>query len=90
VAQLKKFADRFSIPLNWHLLTGDKKLIYGLARNSFAIAASEGDGGEHDFIHSEKLVLIDKSRKIRGYYNGTSEKDVLRLIQDIKKLQDEK
>ena len=40
-------------------------------------------------IHSEKLVLIDRQRRIRGYYDGTNLEDVNNLIHDIKKLQHE-
>ena len=90
VPQLKAFAKRFGIRQNWDLLTGDKTVIYTLARKSFSVAADEGDGGEHDFIHSEKLVLIDQNQRIRGYYNGTSATAAQQLIQDIKKLQNEK
>ena len=53
------------------------------------IVATDGDGGPEDFIHSEKLVLIDKQKRIRGYYNGTSDADINKLIQDIKKLKHE-
>ncbi len=88
--QLKKYAEKFKISLvNWQLLTGDKKDIYKLARNSFMIVATDGDGGPEDFIHSEKLVLIDKQRRVRGYYDGTSKKETNELIYDIKKLQNE-
>ena len=89
-ARLKWYAQKFSINTgNWHLLTGDKKDIYKLARNGFMIVATDGDGGPEDFIHSEKLVLIDKQKRIRGYYNGTSDADINKLIQDIKKLKHE-
>jgi protein SCO1/2 len=88
--QLKTFAERFGISGDWNLLTGDKQTIYRIARESFSVAASEGDGDDHDFIHSEKLVLLDKTQRIRGYYNGTSATAAQQLIQDIKKLQDEK
>lgn len=88
--QLKKYAEKFKISLtNWQLLTGDKKDMYKLARNSFMIVATDGDGGPEDFIHSEKLVLIDKQRRVRGYYDGTSKKETNELIYDIKKLQNE-
>jgi protein SCO1/2 len=88
--QLKKYADKFKISLdNWQLLTGDKKDIYRLARNSFMIVATDGDGGPDDFIHSEKLVLVDKQRRVRGYYDGTSETETDQLIYDIKKLRNE-
>ena len=86
-ANLKKYAERFGIDArSWCLLTGDKKEIYKLARNSFLITASDGDGGPGDFIHSEKLVLVDRERRIRGYYDGTSRDNVSQLIHDIKKL----
>jgi protein SCO1/2 len=90
VPQLKAFANRFGITGNWHLLTGDKVAIYKLARKSFAVDASKGDGGRHDFIHSDKLVLLDADHRIRGYYSGTTDKEVLQLINDIKKLYNER
>jgi protein SCO1/2 len=90
VAQLQHYAAKFGINgANWKLLTGDKSEIYKLARNSFMIVATDGDGGPDDFIHSEKLVLLDKQKRIRGYYDGTSEKETDQLIHDIKRLQDE-
>ena len=89
-AQLKKYARQYNVDTrNWNLLTGDKKEIYKLARNSFMLVATDGDGGPDDFIHSESLVLIDKQKKIRGYYNGTSNDEVNQLIIDIKKLKHE-
>jgi protein SCO1/2 len=88
--QLKWYTAKFGInTANWQFLTGDKKDIYKLARNGFMIVATDGDGGPNDFIHSEKLVLVDKQKRIRGYYDGTSEKEVNTLIQDIKKLKHE-
>ena len=88
--QLKKYAYNFGInTANWNLLTGDKKQIYKLARNSFMVVATDGDGGPEDFIHSEKLVLIDKQKRIRGYYDGTGNKEAGQLINDIKKLKHE-
>lgn len=86
-AQLKVFAQRFNINSSkWQLFTGDKKEIYRFARNEMMIVATDGDGGPSDFIHSDKLVLIDKQKRIRGYYDGTSEGEVKQLIQDIKKI----
>lgn len=90
VERLKAYARQFGINGNWNLLTGSKAAIYTLARKSFSVVATEGNGGEEDFIHTEKLVLIDKQQRIRGYYNGTSDSDVQQLITDIQKLNDEK
>ncbi len=89
--RLKKYIEDFRIPTkNWDLLTGDKKEIYRMARNSFMVVATDGDGGPEDFIHSESLVLIDRKKRIRGYYDGTKDTEVKQLITDIKKLKNEK
>ncbi|MDB5208282.1 MAG: hypothetical protein JWR72_3357 [Flavisolibacter sp.] len=90
VGQLKEYAARMAIRDNWLLLTGSKKEIYKLARNSFLITATDGDGGPQDFIHSELLVLIDKQKRIRGYYNGTLPSEVDNLVRDISRLKKEK
>jgi len=88
--QLKNYAKRFSIDTQkWDLLTGSKKEIYRLARNSFIVVATDGDGGPNDFIHSDKLVLIDRIGRIRGFYDGTDETEINKLSHDIKKIQDE-
>lgn len=86
-SQLKVYGDGLGIDdFNWNLLTGDKKEIYRLARNAFRVVVTDGDGGPSDFIHTEKLVLLDKEKRVRGYYDGTSPQDVKQLIKDIKKL----
>jgi protein SCO1/2 len=70
-------------PDKWKLVTGPKKHIYELARRSYFAVTTEGDGGESDFIHTENFILVDKERKIRGFYDGTSKKDMYRLKNDI-------
>ncbi len=68
----------------WHLLTGDKKHIYDLARKSyFSIFDGGGKGDETDFIHTENFILVDPDKRIRGYYDGTSAEDVDRLMADF-------
>ena len=70
-------------PAKWKLVTGPKKHIYELARRSYFAVTTEGDGGESDFIHTENFILVDKERKIRGFYDGTSQEDMNRLKEDI-------
>lgn len=90
-ARLNTYADAYHIDARrWNLLTGEKKEIYRLARNGFYLTASQGDGGDHDFIHSENLVLIDTQKRIRGYYDGTDDEAVEQLINDITKLKRER
>lgn len=71
---------------NWYFVTGDKKSLYDQARYGYFITAMEGDGGAEDFIHSEKLVLVDRERHIRGFYDGTTVASVDSLIDDIRVL----
>lgn len=78
---------------NWHFLTGSKKALYELARKSFFVlkpaeAENIGDGGS-DFIHTNNFVLVDREGRIRGYYDGTSPKEVDKLIHDISLLKAE-
>ena len=88
-SRLNEYAKEMDIKGNWQLLTDEKKNIYKLARNSFKIVATDGDGGPDDFIHSELIVLIDKEKRIRGYYNGTEESEVETLSKDIERLRRE-
>ena len=84
VPVLKKYALKHKvIDAKWHLVTGNKKEIYNLARKSYFAAISSGDGGKSDFIHTEQLVLVDKKQQIRGLYDGTDKNQVAKLIKDI-------
>ena len=84
VPVLKEYADKLAVDAKkWKFVTGKKEHIYDLARKTYFAAVTEGDGGIEDFIHTENFVLVDKEKRLRGFYDGTSEKDVDRLIKDI-------
>ncbi len=94
VEVLNAYAEQLDIDYNqWRLLTGDKNKIYDLARKSyFALKPAEtgkGDGGVSDFIHTNNFVLVDKNKRIRGYYDGTNVADVDRLIEEVEILLNE-
>lgn len=87
VPLLHAYGERYGAdPARWRLMTGDRRQIYDLARTSYFACTEEGDGGPDDFVHTENFVLVDTLRRIRGFYDGTSPKDVDRLIGDIGKL----
>ncbi len=87
---LRAYADKKGvIDSKWNITTGDKKEIYKLARKSYFAVLDKGDGGLQDFIHTENFILVDKKRRIRGFYDGTNTKDIQRLIDDIKLLEKE-
>ncbi|WP_233496672.1 SCO family protein [Mucilaginibacter hurinus] len=80
---LKSYAAQYKAdPNNWHFLTGDTTGVYNLARKGFLVNTLKGDDG--NFIFSDKLILIDAEKRIRGYYAGTSDTDVNRLYNEIK------
>jgi len=85
VAQLKKYAMEKGVDdTKWNLVTGDKKQIYELARKSYLAVKTDGDGGPFDIIHTENFILVDKERRIRGFYDGTKTEDIDRLMDDLR------
>jgi protein SCO1/2 len=76
-------------PARWKLVTGDKRVIYTLARESYfasderLLATLEGPDA---FLHTEQFVLVDRTGRLRGVYNGTQAFDVEHLIEDALRL----
>lgn len=87
VPVLKAYAERKGvIDAKWNLVTGDKKDIYYIARKSY-LAVKTGKPEEmYDMVHTENFVLIDKKRRVRGFYDGTKREEVEKLLEDIKYL----
>ncbi|UAM96911.1 SCO family protein [Polaribacter litorisediminis] len=84
VSVLKEYAlNKGVIDKKWNVTTGNKQHIYELARKSYMAVVEDGDGGENDFIHTEQFVLVDKKRRIRGFYDGTEKKDMEKLKKDM-------
>ncbi len=84
VAQLKKYAlEKGVVDAKWNLVTGAKKDIYELARKSYLAVKTDGDGGPFDMIHTENFILVDKEKRIRGFYDGTKEEDIEKLLKDL-------
>jgi protein SCO1/2 len=87
VQQLKKYAlEKGVIDAKWNLVTGSKKQIYELARKSYLAVLTDGDGGPYDMIHTENFILVDKERRIRGFYDGTNPDEIAQLLVDLKVL----
>jgi len=84
VTQLKKYAvEKGVIDQKWHLVTGDKKVIYELARKSYLAVKEDRDGGDFDMIHTENFILIDPQRRVRGFYDGTDSEEIKRLLEEL-------
>ena len=91
VAQLKRYALKNKVDdARWNLVTGKKKEIYELARKSYLVVKDDGDGGPYDMIHTENFVLVDKQKRIRGFYDGTQLEAMDNILHDIELLVSEK
>jgi len=87
VSALKQYAQLHGADSRkWFFLTGDKKQLYDLARHSYLVTATQGNGGADDFVHTEQFALIDKEKHIRGFYDGTDPEAVNRMMVDIDQL----
>lgn len=77
---LAKFAKRLKAdPERWLFLTGEREAVYRLIGESFlkrsgvdpnpdAIAA---DGMPSDFEHAERIAVVDRSGRVRCFFDGT-------------------
>src|SRR5690606_3799377 len=90
---LRKYANKKGvIDAKWNMVTGDKKAIYYLARQSFLAVKTETTGELYDMAHTENFILVDKNGRIRGFYDGTNldqdkkddTKNMIQLLEDIK------
>ncbi len=85
VPVLRRYADRHKIHSDkWDLVTGPKAEIYDIAKGSYFASEDMGEEkGAGDFLHTEKVLLIDKDKRIRGVYSGLSETAMVDLAADI-------
>lgn len=92
IAQMKRYAEKYGAESNqWKFLTGNKDSLYQMAIDDYLIpiADSTVDKISPTFIHTQKFVLIDKEKSVRGFYDGTDESSVDKLIKDIVTLRKE-
>jgi protein SCO1/2 len=85
---LKRYKEEFTQNSNnWIFLTGKKAEIYSIARKSYFAEEEIGFTKDStDFLHTEHFLLVDKSLRIRGIYNGTLGLEMEQLIKDINTL----
>ena len=68
----------------WEFLTGDKNALYQTASRDYLLSAV--DSGNSNFIHTQYVALLDRQRRIRGFYDGTNKESISKLESDIKTL----
>lgn len=81
VAAIRAYANRYTFDHDkWWFLTGDRAEIYRLMKDDLGLIL-EGNEAK-DLEHSNKIVLIDADRHIRGYYNALDPKELQQCAED--------
>ena len=83
---LAEYAKKYEAdPRQWHFLTGPRDTITRLVVKDFKLGL-----GDEIVFHKASFVLVDRKGRIRGYYDGTVEKDLKKLKADLPRLLSEK
>jgi len=81
--KLKTYSEKIGADLTrWNFLTGKASDIYDLAQEGFLLTAFPSDTAQGGIFHTDKVTLLDKSLRIRGYYDGTSTSGMDQLFID--------
>jgi protein SCO1 len=85
VPVLKKYAEKIGIESQrWHLVTGPKDDIFGIAPAYLSIA-KEDENAPGGFDHSGYIILVDPDRHIRAYCDGTDEVKVSEFMHTLER-----
>lgn len=82
---LAAYARRYKAdPERWYFLTGSPPDLRHLSYDTFHLADVGGA-----LEHSSRFVLVDRKRRIRGYYETTDPNSLTQLVEDIEKVRKE-
>lgn len=90
-AVLREHAARLGAdPRRWTFVTGPKDKLYELIRSGFKVSAMENDDPNaplaEQFIHTTKVVLLDRHGTVRGYYDGLDPAAYDQILEDLQRL----
>jgi len=83
---LRGYADQSGVKGDWLFLTGPRDQLATLLKDGFRVAFADDGPAEAPITHSDRLVLVDRTLRIRGYYHGRSTEDLARLSRDASTL----
>jgi protein SCO1/2 len=88
--KLKAYSQKIGADLSrWNFLTGKASDIYDLAQYGFLLTAFPSDTAQGGIFHTDKVTLLDKTMRMRGYYDGTSTSSMDQLFNDAIRLSKE-
>jgi protein SCO1/2 len=83
---LAEYAKHFKYDAaRWSFLTGEQAALNDLGINGFKLNAVDGS-----LTHSTRFVLVDRTRRIRGYYISSEDGFMNRLLHDVRQLERER
>ena len=85
---LQRYATRAGAGPGWLFVTGPHDTVAALLREGFHVAYADDGPPSSPITHSDRFVLVDRELHIRGYYHGTDDADVARLVRDAAALRD--
>lgn len=87
---LRAYGERLNADFtHWNFVTGTEDELYDQAKFGYFLTALPSDTAAGGFFHSDTFALIDRQGRIRGFYDGTSTKEVDQLFSDIQQLVNE-
>ena len=82
---LAEYARHFKQdPSRWFFLTGGREALNDLGVHAFKVNSVDGS-----LIHSTRLVLVDRARRIRGFYSTDEDGFMPQLMHDVRQLEAE-
>jgi cytochrome oxidase Cu insertion factor (SCO1/SenC/PrrC family) len=93
--RLRAYADKYHAHTEqWLFLTGPLQTMTQLITTGFHLSLAQvppedQTPGREPIVHSDRLVLIDPSLRIRGYYHGSDQQEFNKLLSDLGALRDE-
>jgi len=79
--------DHGADPARWLFLTGPWEATRKLIGQGFRLSVAQSNPGEVPVgelvTHSDRFVLVDPLGRIRGYYHGTDDEGIEKLLSDL-------
>lgn len=92
---LRQYGERWGAdPARWQFLTGPQLSLYRLATQQLLLAVAENPEPETAapqdlFLHSTKVVLVDRRGRVRAAYDGEDPEALRRVTGDLRRLERE-
>jgi len=71
---------------DWLFLTGGSGVVAELCKDGFKLAVADGLDPTEPIIHSDKLVLVDRDSRVRGFFDPSDSAHLSALSSALKSL----